>query len=681
MSEIGWVSKPVKEDVDDVISSNASSSSSSHDTKEKRDFKVQKEERKGNFIKKRRLNHNNGNGAHEKEMVVPGVCIESLINENVEIKSKFYTKLTIENSTCNDVSVAIYGRADMKVIKGSIEIMGYTCRPDSLGGSLLRINSPSKAEDGWMHPTLTIQSRKEDGIRSDIEVIFYSVSSGDEIVNTRSFQIIPTSVPKGLLKLPPSWSAAGNVICDEYKKYVSSPLGAHNGNVKNGARVLICGAKGVGKSTCLRYVVNRLLSVQVDASMNENVYILDCDVGQPECSPPGMLTLTRLSKPLTAPPYTSMVCGNNVESCAETHENAYFFGDITSKSSPFQFTAAISNLMQTYNAVEVEDCDKSTCISHPLVVNTDGWVKGLGYELLSAIIDIVDPHYIIQIRGSTKAKSFDLSNMVAKGREILYIESVGTTKMFLNTNIERDVTNASEQAPSNYISSKVSSCAPSPVISRVCSLNDLNGQSSENNTYLIDESNLLGKTIASSDLRTVRICTYFLGGSVKFRQQHGVKIQQSGISDKDRSIARCLASMKPYIVPFDAVECHILEENFDIDMTLAAMNGSIVGLCYKSDSQSSVLREDSISLNRCVGLGIIRSIDAINRIFYILSPVPREQLSGVNLLVKGRLHVPLECIYQGPYSQFFPYQTCDGHPSGTGSARLKSRNNPTRKMD
>jgi polynucleotide 5'-kinase involved in rRNA processing len=33
----------------------------------------------------------------------------------------------------------------------------------------------------------------------------------------------------------------------------------------------------------------------------------------------------------------------------------------------------------------------------PLVVNTDGWVKGLGQELLGAVIDVVAPAHILQV--------------------------------------------------------------------------------------------------------------------------------------------------------------------------------------------------------------------------------------------------------------------------------------------
>lgn len=45
----------------------------------------------------------------------------------------------------------------------------------------------------------------------------------------------------------------------------------------------------------------------------------------------------------------------------------------------------------------------------PLIINSDGWMKGLGYEVLSTIVEsIVRPGHVVQILGGTKAKSFNL---------------------------------------------------------------------------------------------------------------------------------------------------------------------------------------------------------------------------------------------------------------------------------
>ena len=65
------------------------------------------------------------------------------------------------------------------------------------------------------------------------------------------------------------------------------------------AVLLVMGAKGVGKSTCCRFLVNSLLSLQVP-----EVYFLETDLGQPELGPPGVVTLHRIRKPMLQVPHS-----------------------------------------------------------------------------------------------------------------------------------------------------------------------------------------------------------------------------------------------------------------------------------------------------------------------------------------------------------------------------------------
>ena len=47
-----------------------------------------------------------------------------------------------------------------------------------------------------------------------------------------------------------------------------------------------------------------------------------------------------------------------------------------------------------------------------------------------------------------------------------------------------------------------------------------------------------------------------------------------------------------------------------------------------------------------ISLGIIRNIDPVNKLFYILTPVPRDKLERVNLLQKGSLEIPTCLLLQ-----------------------------------
>ena len=45
-------------------------------------------------------------------------------------------------------------------------------------------------------------------------------------------------------------------------------------------------------------------------------------------------------------------------------------------------------------------------------------------------------------------------------------------------------------------------------------------------------------------------------------------------------------------------------------------------------------------------LGIVRNIDPVNKLFYILTPVPLDKLKRVNLLQKGSLEIPACLLIQ-----------------------------------
>ena len=80
----------------------------------------------------------------------------------------------------------------------------------------------------------------------------------------------------------------------------------------NSQRLFICGGKGVGKSTFSRYAVNTLLN---DYPI---VAYIEADVGQPEFTPAGMVSLHLLSTPLLGPAHTHMKHPYRYEICYRT---------------------------------------------------------------------------------------------------------------------------------------------------------------------------------------------------------------------------------------------------------------------------------------------------------------------------------------------------------------------------
>ena len=457
---------------------------------------------------------------------------------------------------------------------------------------------------------------------------------------------------------------------------------------KNHDRILLCGAKGVGKSTLLRYVTNRILSLQSPNNAgetsskqipsNRRVAILDLDCGQAELSPPGMLTLTILSRQLLSDPPVHMVCGgscdhygrqiqssgegddqNISEEDAMKHEAAYFFGDITSKADPDTYIQMASQLVHRYN--QLQELDGHSKL--PLLVNTDGWVKGLGYEILSAIIGTVNPGHIVQINGSTKAKSFDMP-LPHGGSQIHVIKSFDES---LLPGIDDDT--------------------------RSCRSMDSRGSST-------------GALLASaSDHRVHRLCTYFLGGYNKMMSlrsripgEENVSIsfhKERALYDPSNIIGLTLASMLPYAVPFHAVKLYpppgLLDSVSELrprwglrgdvacNDVIGSLNGSIVGLCSTDLVDAPFVNCNAgigVPTLNCVGLGIVRSVDYNRKLFFVLTPVHPRLLASVTSFVGGNINLPLECVYRGVHSDSFPYLSCGHSITNTtlGADVMKSRN-------
>lgn len=107
----------------------------------------------------------------------------------------------------------------------------------------------------------------------------------------------PAPAPAGPrpMVIPPDWeqalikvvSAAEASICSEHGP--SPP-----------PTIVLAGPKGAGKSSLARLLVNRLLN------NHPVVAYLDTDCGQPELTPPGMMSVTLLTQPLLGPPSTHL---------------------------------------------------------------------------------------------------------------------------------------------------------------------------------------------------------------------------------------------------------------------------------------------------------------------------------------------------------------------------------------
>ena len=429
--------------------------------------------------------------------------------------------------------------------------------------------------------------------------------------------------------------------------------------------VAICGAKGVGKSTFLRYLLNRLLSQDQHLSVS----VLDADLGQPEFSPPGMVTLTTpITEPLLSPPHMHMVVNtaenNNPflfsshgpKTCARTMQSQHAFflgGTSSSQCDTSAYMQSIEMLLRDYRRHSVRSN------RDVLLVNLDGWVKGLGGELLQALLQqAIQPTHIVQIQGTTPSQQFDLPPH--EGNKITvhvlpsyrhYYELKDTEEQVMPT------ADTSPLEPSNMESIPELERKSVPVVLRAAAL------------------------------RTLRLCTYFLDNDISLWERISVKQGEyrsgSCLNDLTLEIPERLAALPPYIVPVQAVSLvDPAHGSFATDdlQELYPWNASIVGLCCQNQREANA----PWFLLPCVGLGLIRSIDVVQKLLYVLTPVDPKYLACVDVLVKTQhMGLPVEMTFRGVNSECFPYMQMNASPNEDvlllGTAPIKSRNSIGRK--
>ncbi|CAM9271585.1 unnamed protein product [Choristocarpus tenellus] len=456
--------------------------------------------------------------------------------------------------------------------------------------------------------------------------------------------------------ITPRFNTSGVLPLSTPRAWVKTATTAVNDSLSQpqGTSVLVCGAKGVGKSTLCRYLINRLLS------RHPKVAYLDCDPGQPEFTPPGMVSFHLLESPVFGPSHTAL----------RRPELGYFIGATSPKPCPLLFSAAVralvdhakacsqsAGLKTTLPTHEVEGLEDDTvrfegalayCSSSPipLVINTDGWVKGLGEDLLQAVVDISQPSHIVQILGTATSKKFTIKSW-PPGCCVYPLRLWEPPK---------------HSGPG-----------------RVCLPNRPN----------------------SLVLRTLRLIAYFLGefkeedrGATAGGQQRslatgqcnqqdpskfeGLGLKGGALFDPGHQVAALLAAKVPRMLPWATIRICIASGPIPPDMVLHAINGAVVGLLAVGEGEgfsggTPEVSEEGWSnpvclaeapLAPCVGLGLVRSIDPVRQLLYLLSPEPLSSLRRVNVLVKGSLHLPAEMLYDsGSCSHpYFSSEVVGGKP-------------------
>ncbi|KAL2023722.1 hypothetical protein VTK56DRAFT_1436 [Thermocarpiscus australiensis] len=149
--------------------------------------------------------------------------------------------------------------------------------------------------------------------------------------------------------------------------------------------IFLCGPKSSGKSTFGRLLANRLITDRAGSKNKpwSSVMVMDLDPGQPEYSPPGVISLSKVSTPNLSPSF----CHPALDDPAGYQIRAHAIASVTPAQDPSHFLECALDLFAHYQ--------RGPDAKWPLVINTPGWIQGTGLDILTDLISAIRPTEVI----------------------------------------------------------------------------------------------------------------------------------------------------------------------------------------------------------------------------------------------------------------------------------------------
>eukprot|EP01132_Coremiostelium_polycephalum_P001125 gene1125-1430_t len=342
------------------------------------------------------------------------------------------------------------------------------------------------------------------------------------------------------------------------------------------------------------------------------IYI-ETDTGQSEFTIPGLISVNIIDKPILGPPFTHQ----------RKPLRSYFFGDTSPKNNPQFYLNLVNQIIDGTKLV------REKLPNLPVILNTNGWLKGIGLHLIEEIIKYFNPTHIYQ----------------------LYSEK------FFNNNF-----NNNNQQQQQQIKTLISFSQDQ--INQLF-LNDNNNNNNNNNETpklinikSIQTNNLPLYQLSAAEHRMFSTRQYFSMNSTPLQQQI------------------------PYQINCKDLKVKILTNQVPPSQIMYSLNASLIGICYdkteyksisyKINSKTPQFIQDDIQISECLGLGIIRSIDIENGVFYIVTPIDFEQLQKANVILKGSIDIPpsvtISTSSKGDiFSPYFCLESLSKYGTGSGT--------------
>ncbi|XP_045501644.1 polynucleotide 5'-hydroxyl-kinase NOL9 [Colias croceus] len=312
---------------------------------------------------------------------------------------------------------------------------------------------------------------------------------------------------------------------------------------------LACGGKGSGKSTFLRYYVNKLLQ-------KTSVLVIDLDPGQSEFTVAGHVSATVVDSPIFGPSFTHL----------RAPKRALNIGLIST----------MDNITRYINAVKSIIAYSTENYSHlPWIINTMGMTNALGLEVITLIIMLTQPNFVLQYDSNNPKKRFT-SHLSPQNVLDLY-------RQFRYNKLFRDI--LCPDLEYSFILAPVA------------------------------ETITTSRSMAPRDERYLSFLAYF--------GQLAANIKPDG----------WLLDIVPYEVCLKDL-CVAVNIPFKDSIT-KVINGKVVGLCQHNPRTQCKERVFTLADQPllCHGHGLIRGIDWEKEVLYVITPLPASKLCDINTLL------------------------------------------------
>lgn len=371
------------------------------------------------------------------------------------------------------------------------------------------------------------------------------------------------------------------------------------------------------------------------------MYVVDCDPGQVEFTPPGLISSIKLVEPVLSPPFVN---------CLRFHKSVVMscsIGGVSPGENPDIYLINFLHLWKSFLA-QVES-------PAPILFNTMGWTQGIGVHLLVDIIRIVQPTHLIEIKrlpfdGKVNFP-FDCTPDVISSMTG-WSANIRQFTLDHKQNSSNLLGSIPERVGFSYITLS-SFHKPHRENYRPNRLNRINSQLA----YMCRMDEMIYKSI--SDIKCIELDTR----NLFFHVENEFPIESHLIPDSIRNswVHLCIVKnpvtkhSKPRSLPTNDTQHQIsnFSANADSGLSLNQANrnpqekSSYSAILANSPSNSRAtpttqLDNSPVKVltrfdeNVCIGSAIVRNIDLRKNRIFLLTPEDSEKLKQVNCIVRPR---------------------------------------------